>query len=122
MGFEYHVDRKLKNWELYMSIWLPSTRDEWTVYGTETCQWCRRTKELLTEHGILYVYHDLNQLDMTKAEAIQYLRDHDLIPPDYLTIPLIYRRGCFMGGYQELQRKLDLLARSSCLNGYSEDF
>lgn len=66
-----------------------------TVYGKETCGFCKKATEFLKEKNINYRYTDITQWD---DEAKQLL----IKTSGMRTIPLIYDKDYLIGGYNEL--------------------
>lgn len=75
----------------------PSVYDEFTIFGASYCGYCTKAKELLEEHNIQYVYHDIS--DMNKLALVEYTKQK--------TIPMIFQRTKFIGGYTELKKILE---------------
>jgi len=63
------------------------------VYGKEGCPFCVKAKEHLDELGLEYEYIDLDEIGKTAAEVTGR---------DVTTVPQIYIRGEYIGGYEEL--------------------
>ena len=59
------------------------------IYGTGTCPYCDKAKELLESHGFGVVYIDVN--------ATPNARD-----PSWKTVPQIFEVRNYIGGYQNL--------------------
>lgn len=70
-----------------------------TLYSTTSCGYCRAAASLLAKRGIPY-----QEIDLTdNAELRMALSQEN---NGYRTVPMIYIRGTFIGGYTEL-RKLE---------------
>ena len=64
------------------------------IYGTTTCPYCVKAKELLTTKSIPFM-----DVDISKSESIK----KSLKAQGFTTIPVIYNeRGELVGGYTEL--------------------
>lgn len=81
---------------------LPKEKDQWTVYGTKTCPYCHKACDLLKEQKINFRYVSL---DEHKKEIVAKLRP--LIGPDHKTIPIIFYQNEFIGGFSQLQERLN---------------
>lgn len=68
------------------------------VYGTPTCQWCKRTKELLQEKNISYDYVEL----ISSSTILRFQKDC----PGAKTVPQIIADGIWIGGYEDLIKYL----------------
>ena len=66
----------------------------WTVYTKPNCQYCERTKHLLSGENVTYI-------DLNKKE-LPYLRQKYSIPPDHNTVPIIIKDNTFVGGYDDM--------------------
>ena len=42
-----------------------------TVYGTETCFWCKKAKEFLKQNKINYEYYDVAEDDSKREEMME---------------------------------------------------
>lgn len=71
-----------------------------TIYGQPNCAFCERAKMLCQMKGVEYVYNTLN-VDYTKDELLK------LIPATHRTFPAIFVDGAFIGGYAQLNEKLN---------------
>lgn len=66
------------------------------IYSKDNCEWCVKTKELLSDKGLGYTEYKLG-LDFQK-ENIAYLLGF----PEKITLPQIFRDNKLIGGYEEL--------------------
>ena len=69
------------------------------VYGTQSCGYCRRAKNLLKSRGIEYQEFIVGE-DIS-AEALS-----SKIGKPALTLPQIFLDGEYIGGYMELAGRL----------------
>lgn len=73
------------------------------VYGRRSCPWCGRAVRLLQERDIEHQYVELDRDNAPlRARLIQETRQH--------TVPYIFVRGQFVGGYNALS-ELDRLGQ-----------
>lgn len=79
---------------------LPNVSDEWTVYGNENCGWCVEALKLLKNYQVMY--HTVGIQNM--SELFNYLGD---TIGSHRSIPVIFQRGVFIGGYSELVKVLE---------------
>ena len=76
---------------------------DWFVLGTTTCPWCVKVKDLLHKNRQKYHYINLDALPEADKNKMR-------VTFMYLTkktsIPLVFYRGSFIGGFKETQRFL----------------
>jgi len=72
-----------------------------TVFGTEWCPFCRRSKLLLTEEQIPFIHIDLDSHG-GPSNAAEFFAKKGTIPETHKTIPIIFRDGKFIGGFTDL--------------------
>jgi glutaredoxin 3 len=65
-----------------------------TVYSKDSCSFCVRAKELLTEYSFEYRERDVSNPDI-RQELLTLL-------PNAKTVPQIFIDGSHIGGYSEL--------------------
>jgi glutaredoxin len=65
------------------------------IYGKDNCAWCEKAKDLLAEIKVTYIYHNLNQSNLT---------DFKQKNPNIKTVPAIWINDTYIGGYQELSQ------------------
>lgn len=87
------VYNKDKNKEFHA----PDVNDEWTIYGAEYCSFCTKTKEYFKERNIKIKYYDIDAINKDKLL---------LLTDNYPTIPKIFNKNKFIGGFSELQKIL----------------
>jgi ribonucleoside-diphosphate reductase alpha chain len=68
------------------------------VYGKSNCPFCEQAKRILDSKGIAYEYVDITTTGKTAAEITGR--------PGVRTVPQIYLEGEYIGGFQELYKKL----------------
>lgn len=68
------------------------------VYGTRSCSFCYRAQALLQSQGVDFVFIDLGEPG--SAAMRQELRAET----EQFTVPYVYLRGRFIGGFTELDR------------------
>lgn len=81
----------------------PDITETYTIYGSETCPFCVKAKELLNEKEIKYIYHDVKTYGTLK-EALDYLAN---LTNNQRTIPVIFKKDKFIGGYDDLKKIID---------------
>lgn len=72
--------------------------DTTIVYGTSTCPFCEMAKEELAMRGIPFEFVNLKEIGKTAKEVTGR---------EVKTVPQIYLKGEYVGGYDELMVKLD---------------
>lgn len=93
---EHNMDKAVKETDTY---------EDYRIYGKESCTWCDRAKELLSNLKIPYNYVDINQDEEARAFVIE---------SGAKTVPQIYYKGSLLGGYEKLKEHLDeTIIRSS---------
>lgn len=80
---------------------LPSVNknDEWTVYGAEWCPYCVKAKALLVEKKLAHIYHDVTEYSNARDSLKEWT-------DGYKTIPVVFNKNKFVGGYTDLVKKL----------------
>jgi len=86
---------------------LPDATVEYTVYGAAWCRFCRKSKLLLEEEKIPFAYFDADIYGgpQTVKEQLNGLKQNPL-PTTHNTIPIIYHKDVFVGGFSDLVAKL----------------
>lgn len=95
-------------------LYYPSSQC-YTVYGTGTCPFCVKAKALLQDKRIEYIYVDISN---NKAAYGDTFRNKGIIPADHRTIPFVFDKGTFIGGFTELNKQLE----KTELTALDEDF
>jgi glutaredoxin len=75
-----------------------------TVYALSTCPWCRKIKDLLTEHGVPFDFIDYDLADEAMQEKIM----EELDKEGTSLFPFVRINGEAITGYQP-DRVLELL-------------
>lgn len=70
------------------------------LYGTNTCPYCEKAKQLLNKNNIEYKYHDISE---NKTEILNNLAD---LTNNQRTIPVIFNNLKFIGGYTQLENEI----------------
>lgn len=71
------------------------------IYSKDNCQWCDKAKALLTKHGLRYI-------EMNFGEDFTITDLRSLIGPDRkLTVPQIMFDDELVGGFEDLQKRLE---------------
>lgn len=79
---------------------LPKLDDEWTIYGAKWCNFCNKAREQLEELDKTYLYHDVDIYRNVKDILKKLTRNQQ-------TIPIIFNKTTFIGGYTELCKFLE---------------
>jgi glutaredoxin 3 len=70
-----------------------------TVYTTDPCSFCTRTKGILASHGVEFEEVNLTRDPDGRMELVQ--------KTGMMTFPQIVANGRLIGGYRELQEAVD---------------
>jgi len=70
------------------------------IYGTDSCVFCDKAKELLETYNKEYTYIDVTETEDTTAAFFKKF-------PNVRTVPQIEWEGKHIGGYTELERWLN---------------
>lgn len=83
-----------------MSLVYPQKDVKYMIYGINTCPYCRRAKDALesSRYAKKSMYLDITPY---KEYVLQYFRENGMIPQDYRTVPLVFKKGKFIGGCTE---------------------
>jgi glutaredoxin len=77
----------------------PNSNDSYTVYGIEGCPYCHGAKTLVGQTPGA-VYHDITGMrDRLRPLMIK----RGIIPANYSTVPLVFKKGKFIGGLNEMK-------------------
>ena len=71
------------------------------IWGKEDCFYCSKAKSLCEEMSLEYAYFDISDLDLRVVFDLKY--------PDAKTVPQIEWDQEYVGGYNELARKVAML-------------
>ncbi|GLQ29880.1 GrxA family glutaredoxin [Litoribrevibacter albus] len=67
-----------------------------TIFGREGCGFCKRAKELCEMQGLNYVYVDIHQEGISKADL------EKTVGKPVLTVPQVFHGKDHIGGFTEL--------------------
>ena len=87
------------------SFQVPSPTGQWTVYGRKNCFFCTAAQKML-QGETEYTYHDVEAYGGA-AEVRHYLN----IPESHTTVPMIFFKNKFLGGYQQLKESFERLKK-----------
>jgi glutaredoxin 3 len=73
--------------------------DEWVVYSADWCPFCVKAKDLLIENGYTPKVFNIDEYRESRQRLISWTNG-------YKTIPVIYNRNKFIGGYSDLVKLL----------------
>ncbi len=77
------------------------------LFGKDNCKYCRTAKELLSHHGIEYIYHDV--VKNPRALYDMLARVKPIVGPKTpITTPQIWLDGKYIGGADKLEEKLNM--------------
>ena len=74
---------------------------KWYIFTMEGCGYCTKAKELLTQHNQTF-----NSNEITKYNEKSIYAMIDPMTNKYRYFPIIFHKGKFLGGYQELSKIL----------------
>lgn len=75
-----------------------------TIFGKQSCGYCRRAKEVCEIRNIAYHYVDIEQENISKADL------EKTIGKPVLTVPQIFHGQQHIGGYEAFMAFLELQA------------
>ena len=78
------------------------------IYGKDRCGWCDKAKELCEDYRLDYEYRNVGHE--------HYLTELKEKVPDVKTVPQIYWRGKYIGGYYEFASEIQ-----NTIGGYGEN-
>ena len=84
------------------------------IFGKDKCPHCRRAKSYLDNAGIPYTYHDVVRNPRALYEMLARVKPI-VGPKTPITVPQIWIDGSYVGGADQLGRKLGLLAEDVVL-------
>jgi glutaredoxin len=92
------------NSELYTFYLVPTNKDPFTLYTSQSCKYCIDTLNLLlntidndTNKPVLFVNYDYDSI-----LGNEKLKNKLIVNNNHYTKPLIFYYGTFLGGYSEL--------------------
>ena len=74
------------------------------IYGSYKCFYCRMSKELCKKHKLKYRFYDVNEIE-NRLKIVSY-KQNGKIPKNYVSIPIIFFNYKFIGGFSELENKI----------------
>jgi glutaredoxin 1 len=80
---------------------------QFTVFGRQSCGYCRLAKELLNKKGYDSNWIDIQQEGITKADL------EKTVGKPVLTVPQIFHGETHIGGYTELNEYITKLEKTS---------
>ena len=86
---------------------LPNKSDVYTVYGAPGCPYCTKACELLRKKEIEHKYYNVEEYG-TRKEFFEQFKRLGKIPETTKTIPVIYTYGIYIGGYTDLENRLNI--------------
>ena len=72
--------------------------DDWTIYGSPTCPYCRRVLKYLMDRDIKFIFHTVSRNQRAELTKLSGRR----------TIPVIYRYGELIGGCDDFIRMVGI--------------
>ena len=74
------------------------------IYGLNKCFYCRMAKELCKKYKLKYRFYDVNEI-RNRLKIVSY-KQNGKIPKNYVSIPIIFFNYKFIGGFSELENKI----------------
>lgn len=71
-----------------------------TVFGHQACGFCRRAKQLLEERSQPFLYVDIHEKNISKADLSK------TVGTEVATVPQIFHGQEYVGGFEALERYL----------------
>lgn len=83
------------------------------ILGLRTCGWCQRAHKLLIHHFDDVKFYDLREHPELEPSVylLRALKGYEGADPESQTVPKVFIRGKFIGGYDSVLRFL--IARAS---------
>lgn len=76
---------------------MPNDEVKWTVYGTKWCGYCKKAKKFLKDET------NYQYIDIEEYTTLEKFKNHfNEITNGYSTVPMIFNRNKFIGGYTDL--------------------
>ena len=79
----------------------------WVIYGTNWCPFCKKAKTLLNFHGRKFRFVDLDKKENKRV------RDKMVKVTHKTSIPMVFYKGEFVGGFDDLTKYFDKLVVKS---------
>ena len=76
--------------------------DDWFIVTKSGCGYCKKAKELLDSKNMKFETHELTNVN--KDDIYNKL---DSLTGKYRYFPMIFNKGKFIGGYTDLEKKLN---------------
>ena len=73
------------------------------IYGTSTCNWCDRAKEVCLQYDLEYEYKSLDD----RFEGDKFMAEFKERVPSAKTVPQIFWNGKHIGGYNDLIAEIE---------------
>lgn len=87
---------------------VPKSQDGWTLYGDQDCPFCHKSKDLLIGMSAKFKY--INTVE--HGGRTKTLDSLSKLTNNQRTVPVIFHKGEFVGGYREMIQKLVGIIRS----------
>jgi glutaredoxin len=100
------MDSKVE--KLYKKI--SNDKKEVIFFGLSYCEYCKKTIELLKKKKITYKYYQIDNyynIFFNVLNEVLKLYPNIGIDPNHKTFPVIFIKKKFIGGYTELNKKLN---------------
>jgi glutaredoxin len=82
----------------------------WTVYTKNGCGYCRKAKQLLSDHDLSY-----KEIEITDQNKISIYKKIDKKTKKYRFFPIIFKDDIFVGGYTELETLIGPIESKGCV-------
>ena len=73
------------------------------IYGTSSCVWCDRARELCEQYSMEYKYKSLDD----RFDGAQYMTEFQTKLPGIKTVPQIFWNGNHIGGFNDLASEIE---------------
>lgn len=74
------------------------------IYGTSTCNWCDRARELCEQYSLPYTYKSLDD----RFDGTQHITEFkERVPAGTKTVPQIFWNDRYLGGFNELASEIE---------------
>ena len=87
---------------------MPDCQDGWTLYGDQDCPFCRKSKDLLSGMSVKFKYINATE----QGGRTKTLDNLSKLTNNQRTVPVIFHKGEFVGGYREMIQKMVGVIRS----------
>jgi glutaredoxin len=97
------MDSKVE--KLYKKI--SNDKKEAIVFGLSYCEYCKKTLELLKKNKISYKYYTIDKyynIFFNVLNEVLKLYPNLQIDPNHKTVPVIFLKKKFIGGYTEFRK------------------